>query len=146
VGREGDRGLILTLPATKGRIIVGVNSCLCRTPQSTQRVKLSHTHRPPSLPPSLPPPYHTCTAPIILVSSPNSGAVVNPAICLTYTPGAATGKLDPRNGRIYCLIIGRDREREREREREKEREERVPFLPRAHLAGAHLAPAGVVFN
>lgn len=31
------RGLILTLLATKGRIIVEVNSCLCHTPQSTLR-------------------------------------------------------------------------------------------------------------
>jgi len=54
-GIRGDRGLILTLPATKGRIIVGVNSCLCRTPQSTQRVKLSQSHRSPQPPPCPPP-------------------------------------------------------------------------------------------
>lgn len=34
---RGAGGLILTLPATKGRIIVEVNSCLCRTPQSNLR-------------------------------------------------------------------------------------------------------------
>lgn len=36
-GDEGSKGVILTLPAAKGRIIVEVNSCLCHTPQSTLR-------------------------------------------------------------------------------------------------------------